>query len=113
MAGLRDRFGKLTAAHRRRLGLTQEQLAEAAAVSVDMISKIEIGKTGASFDLIERLSSALKVDPAELFTTEVPNGALRNEQYLALSERLVGLSNSELDWIAGVVDAALRTKSRS
>jgi transcriptional regulator with XRE-family HTH domain len=43
MADLRKRFGELLAAHRRRRGMTQEDLAEAAGLSVDMISKIEVG----------------------------------------------------------------------
>ena len=37
MADLRERFGRLLAAHRRREGLTQEALAEAAGLSVDMM----------------------------------------------------------------------------
>jgi transcriptional regulator with XRE-family HTH domain len=68
MADLRKRFGELLAAHRRRRGMTQEDLAEAAGLSVDMISKIEVGATGARFPSIERLAKAGQVDPAELFT---------------------------------------------
>jgi transcriptional regulator with XRE-family HTH domain len=59
MADLRKRFGELLAAHRRRRGLTQEDLAEAAGLSVDMISKIEVGATGARFPSIERLARAV------------------------------------------------------
>ncbi|MBO0906537.1 helix-turn-helix domain-containing protein [Jiella sp. MQZ13P-4] len=38
MADLRIRFGRLVAAHRKRLGLTQEVLAERAGISTDMVS---------------------------------------------------------------------------
>ena len=55
MNDLRKRFGRLVAAHRRRRRLTQEALAEAAAVSIDTIAKIEGGATGARFPVIERL----------------------------------------------------------
>src|SRR5579863_9458023 len=92
MADLRTRFGRLVAAHRRRVGLTQEGLAEAAELSVDMISKIEVGASGARFPVIERLATVLKVDPAEFFTTEIPSGALARISIREISLRLVELS---------------------
>ena len=110
MHDLRKRFGRLVAAHRRRAGLTQEELAAAASVSVDMISKIETGATGARFPLIEKLAGALHVDPAELFTAELPPRAKRSPVFTTLTVRLAGLSEDELAWINGVVDAALRQK---
>lgn len=110
MDDLRKRFGRLVAAHRRRAGLTQEELAAAASVSVDMISKIETGSTGARFPLIEKLANALRVDPAELFTAELPPREKRSSLFTTLTVRLAGLSEEELAWINGVVDAALRQK---
>ena len=85
MNDLRRRFGRLLAAHRRRRGFTQEALAEAAEVSTDTISKIEIGATGARFPVIERLANALEIDPAELFTSrnsERGNQAGRVRRYI-------------------------------
>lgn len=111
MVNLRKRFGMLVAAHRRRLGITQEALAEKASVSVDMISKIEIGATGARFPVIERLADALGVDPAELFTTEIPSGAINRGPLVDLTTQLAGLPPSDLRWITGVVEAALRSRS--
>ena len=107
MSELRKRFGRLVAAHRRRSGLTQEQLAEAAEVSVYMISKIETGTAGTRFPLIERLACALDVDPAEFFTSEIPGGAMRRKTYAALAERLALLPEAELERISRVVDAVL------
>ena len=107
MSDLRKRFGRLVAAHRRRVGLTQEQLAEAAQVSVYMISKIETGAAGTRFPLIERLAAALGVDPAELFTSEIPGGAMRRKRYAALTERLALLPDTELERVSRVVDAML------
>lgn len=111
MVNLRKRFGSLVAALRRRIGITQEALAEKAGVSVDMISKIETGATGARFPVIERLAEALGIDPAELFTTEIPNGALSRGPLVDLTTQLVGLSPTDLRWITGVVEAALRSRS--
>lgn len=96
MADLRKRFGELLAAHRRRRGLTQEDLAEAAGLSVDMISKIEVGATGARFRSIERLAQAVQVDPAELFTSNLPSGSMSRGAFGEISAKLSSLPESDL-----------------
>lgn len=111
MADLRKRFGQLVAAHRRRQGLTQEGLAEAADLSPEMVAKIETGKSGARFPVIERIAGALDIDPAELFTTQLPAGALQKSAYGALSLRLASLAEGDLLWIGRIVDAALSPKN--
>ena len=113
MADLRKRFGQLVAAHRRKRGLTQERLAEAADLSVDMIAKVETGASGARFSVIERLAEALDVDPAELFAADIPGGSIRRGAYLSLSTRLAGLTEAELVWVSGVVEAALAPRDRA
>lgn len=107
MADLRKRFGELLAAHRRRRGLTQEELAEAAGLSVDMISKIEVGATGARFSSVERLAKAVQVDPAELFTSDIPNGSMSLGVFGKISAKLSILSESDLAWINALIDVAL------
>jgi DNA-binding XRE family transcriptional regulator len=104
MADLRRRFGLLVAANRQRRGLTQDQLAEAADISSDMIAKIETGASGARFPVIERIAAALNVDPAELFTTDMPAGAINRGPFLKLSTRLAALSGADLVWIVGIVE---------
>ena len=52
---------------RRRSGMTQEQLAEAADLSVDQIGCMERGKSAASFDTLEKLANALHVPVRDLF----------------------------------------------
>jgi len=111
MDDLRRRFGRLVVAHRKRVGYTQEQLAEQAGVSIDTISKIEIGATGARFPMIEKIATALGVDPAELFSPEIPSGALHRGPLLHITTRLAALSDSDLRWISGVIDAVLRNKT--
>jgi transcriptional regulator with XRE-family HTH domain len=107
MDDLRKRFGRLVAVHRKRSGLTQEALAEAADVSIDTIAKIEIGATGARFPVIQRLSKALDVDPAELFSTEVPGGVLNRGIFGQISMRLAQLNESQLLWAKNLLEAAL------
>ncbi len=112
MGDLNNRFGKLVAAHRRRQGLTQEKLAEAATLTVDMISKIETGSSGVRFPTIERLAEALKVDPAELFSPEVPSGAAERKVLVDITAMLAGLNDGDLVWVKGILVAALKTPKR-
>jgi transcriptional regulator with XRE-family HTH domain len=108
MDNLRKRFGHLLAAHRRRRGLTQDGLANASGLSKDMVARIEIGKTGASFSTIERLAQTLEVDPAEFFTTELANSAKDRQTFTALTARLAPLNERDLTWLISVIDAVLR-----
>lgn len=55
---------------RTRRGMTQENLAERINRSVDMVSKIETGATGPSFESLKRLSDALEVSLHSLFDFE-------------------------------------------
>src|SRR5260370_36187387 len=96
MADLRKRFGELLAAHRRRRGLTQEDLAEAAGPSVDMISKIEVGATGARFPSIERLGQAVQVDPSELFTSSLPTASMSQGTFGEITVKIATFAQSYL-----------------
>jgi transcriptional regulator with XRE-family HTH domain len=107
MADLRKRFGALLGTHRRRRGLTREGLAEAAGLSLEMISKIEVGDTGARFPSIERLAQALDVDPAELFTSDLPSGSMRRGAYGEIAAKLSSLPESDLVWISDLLDLVL------
>lgn len=109
MGNLKQRFGQLVAAHRRRLGWTQRKLAEAADLDEDTIGRIEIGRRGVSFGTIEKLATALKVDPAELFTSELPGSALERRTG-NITAKLAGLTPEEISWLTGVVDAALKPR---
>ena len=110
MEDLRRRFGRLLAAHRRRHGLTQEALAEVAGLSVDMISKLEVGATGARFPVIDRLSRVLKIDPAELFSSDLPTGTMSRGVYGQISAALSQLDDADLVWVKTILDAALSTR---
>jgi transcriptional regulator with XRE-family HTH domain len=110
-AELKQRFGRLVAAHRKRRGLTQVGLSEVSGLSADMIVRIEGGGTGVRFPNIARLAKALEIDPAELFTPDIPRGALDRTALTNLTARLAGLSDADLVWLGNVIDAALSTRS--
>ncbi len=55
---------------RKEKGLTQEQLAEKAALSSKYLSRVELGKENPTIDVFIKLSQALGVFPTEIFTFE-------------------------------------------
>jgi len=67
MSRLKVRFGKRIKSLRKLAGLTQEELAERASISIDFLGLVERGLRGLSFETIEKLSVALNVDIFELF----------------------------------------------
>lgn len=110
MVDLRGRFGRLVKAHRVRMRLTQEALAERAKISTDMVSKIEGGSSGARFGVVTQLAEALAVDPAELFTPNLPGGQLERPTLTEITSRLASLSESELRWVKNLLEAALQPR---
>ncbi|MGO8094425.1 helix-turn-helix domain-containing protein [Rhizobium leguminosarum] len=60
MTDLRVTFGLCVKAHRRRLDLTQQQLADQAGLSLDTVAKIESGSVGASFATIDKLTKIFR-----------------------------------------------------
>jgi transcriptional regulator with XRE-family HTH domain len=64
---LKRQFGRRLSQLRNEKNMTQERLAEAAGVSVDLINKIERGINAPSFTTIEKLAKSLNVPVKELF----------------------------------------------
>ena len=104
------RFGRLVAHHRRARGLTQQQLADASGISVDMINRVERGISGARFPNIERLAATLAVDPAELFAPDAAISYAARPDLAGLVKTLSSLSDADVCWIRGLVQAALNPR---
>ncbi len=64
---LYEKFGLNIVYYRKRKKLTQLQLAELIDVDRSHISAMELGKVGASFDVIFKLCEKLGTTPKELF----------------------------------------------
>ena len=86
------------------------QLGEASGISSDMIVRIENGGTGVRFPNIQRLADALQVDPAELFTSEVPHSKLARPNLNRLTARLAALSDADLQLVSELIDVALKSR---
>lgn len=70
MTTLRRRFGQRLKSLRNRAGLTQEELAAHADISVDFLSLVERGINAPSFETLEKLAKALDVPVQQLFDFE-------------------------------------------
>ena len=53
--------------NRLKLGLTQEKLSEKANISTHYLAMVELGKKFPSASMLERLATALEIEPYELF----------------------------------------------
>lgn len=74
MATLRKRFGERLRRLRKEAGLTQEELAARAGISVDFLSLVERGINAPSFENVEKLANALQVLVRDLFDFEGEDG---------------------------------------
>src|SRR6185312_8435420 len=63
----REAFGQIVRGKRKRLGMSQEQLAEAAHCDRQTINRMENGHHAAAFDRICWVAAALQVEPGDLF----------------------------------------------
>ena len=79
-------------------------------LSAEMISRIEAGRTGTRFRGIQAIADALEVDPAELFTTELPTGARERGPLTTVVARLKGMSEADLRWLDNVLDAIFKPR---
>ena len=64
---LKANFGRRLRSLRKLRDLTQQELAEEVALSVEYVSRIERGRSSPSFSVIGKLAQALEVEPSSLF----------------------------------------------
>ena len=57
--------------NRRRLGITQQELAQRAGISTHYLAMIEIARKFPTADILERLAAALSINSHELFSVAV------------------------------------------
>lgn len=96
-------IGKRMVVQRKRLGLTQEQVAELADVSPQLISNAENGERAISCDKLYRISKALNVSADYLLSGEI------NEKDCSfLSEKLANATPEQLQAIDEISDIILK-----
>jgi len=67
MGQLKEDFGKRLQALRVKSNITQEQLADDVALTVESISNIERGIFGPKFENLEKIANSLNIPVKELF----------------------------------------------
>ena len=92
-------IGKRIYQRRKNLGLTQEQLAEAADLTPQFISFAESGKRAMRIDNIVKLAKALQVSTDFLLT-----GERIDRDKLYFSEKLQELNDEQLAHVERIVD---------
>ena len=108
---LKEIFGTNVRQHRKARHMSQAELAEAAGLSVDMVGKIERGKSGPSFESIEQLAGALDVPEVALFGTGVwsmPAGE-RGRILQRIDRHLSRMNEDELSRVEGMLAAFKRS----
>ncbi len=71
-------FGNNLQKYRKVLGLSQEEMAERLEISVDHLSRVELGKKFVSASLIEKIFDEINVSPSALFYSP-ENNVLDND----------------------------------
>jgi transcriptional regulator with XRE-family HTH domain len=73
--------------HRKRLGITQPELAERASLSTNYLGMIEVARNFPTADVLERLAAALGIKPNELFSvSDSPEIAMEQLQMTILGK---------------------------
>ncbi len=88
---------------RKRVGLSQDQLAEKVGIESKYLSRIEVGKRYPSLDALERIADSLEVEMKELF--DFAHHDNESITPLGIEEALVGASNEELRLVFKLIKA--------
>lgn len=94
--------GKRIMERRKKLGLTQEQLAEKSEVTTQFVSYAESGKRGMRPENLMKIAAALEVSTDYLLT-----GDIIDKDKLLLSEKLGKLTSNEVRIIESIIDECI------
>ena len=96
---LLQQIGKRIIERRKKLGLTQEALAEKGDMTTQFVSYAESGKRAMRHENLLKISSALGVSADYILTGEIVD-----KDYLLLSDKMRKLTPSQLRLIENIVD---------
>ena len=96
---LLQKIGKRIIERRKKLGLTQEALAEKGDMTTQFVSYAESGKRAMRPENLLKISSALGVSADYILTGEIVD-----KDYLLLSDKMRKLTPSQLRLIENIVD---------
>jgi len=89
--------------HRKRLGITQSELAERAGLSTQYLGMIEVARNFPTADVLERLAAALGIKSNELFSvSDSPEIAMEQ-----LQKAIINVLDKRLDNLDQTIEYAL------
>ena len=104
---LLQQIGKRIIERRKKLGLTQEALAEKGDMTTQFVSYAESGKRAMRPENLLKISSALGVSADYILTGEIVD-----KDYLLLSDKMRKLTPSQLRLIENIVDECNSLKKK-
>jgi transcriptional regulator with XRE-family HTH domain len=72
--------------NRNRLGLSQARLADRSGLSTQYIAMIELARKFPTPERLERIASALEIDPPELFSMQIADAQIRKFKKAVLTD---------------------------
>ena len=102
-----EEAGKRIMERRKKLGLTQEQLAERSEVTTQFVSYAESGKRAMRAENLMKIAAALEVSTDYLLT-----GDIIDKDKLLLSEKLGKLNPKEVSLIESIIDECIELYHR-
>ncbi|PIB92604.1 helix-turn-helix domain-containing protein [Caulobacter sp. FWC2] len=111
MAKVEEQLGAVVKHHRKRLGLTQSQLAERIDRQPGTVQSLEAGSNAPTFETLVRLAAVFDMPLRDLFGVgefAIKDG--REDPLVGIVQRLSGLTTEELEWIDEVLAITLRFK---
>lgn len=113
MSTLRRQVGSFIRQHRERAGLSQAELGDKVGKALETIGRIERGKLSPSLETLEAIAIALNVDIRDLFGVgDHPAKSTKDSPLAKLLDRLVVMSDDDIDWLSRLVNVALTRKGR-
>lgn len=112
MAKVEEQLGAVVKHHRKRLGLTQSQLAERIDRQPGTVQSLEAGNAP-TFETLVRLASVFDIHMRDLFGIgeyAIEDG--RSDPLVTIIQRLSSLSPEELQWVDEILAVTLRFKPR-
>ena len=104
MAKLKEILAQNLKEHRKRLGITQSELADKAGLSTQYLGMIEIARNFPTADVLERLAAALGIKSNELFSvSDSPEIAMEQ-----LQKAILGKIDQKLVSFDQVIECAVK-----
>ena len=110
MTNIKEILARNLKENRRRLGITQPELAERAGMSTQYLAMIEIARKFPTADILERLAAALGIHPHELFSVAVSPERVMDQLQQVILDKIDHKLNDFVQTIEYTLDKAIEKR---